>query len=487
MATLQIALALTGLVGASQPGETGWAPLFDGKDLSGWSCEGDPKGWTVEDGVLVTTGKIDGGWLKTDREYGNFVLRIEYMISGVGNSGIRIRSYRPDSVSPEVQILAPWTPTRDELHCTGSLYGHVAVSRRPDETPLAWHSMGIVCSGKDIRILVDGEVCTRANTDQVLTLKGLPPAGAIALQSSHSGPDEWVKFRRISIRDLDQDPVYVGQALRSSDAAARVSAQNRAAEIGAAMVPRLLALYDEATPQATRVARETLEWLVARASAREAARGAVEQALDAEVDGAYSGEARALAAGMLAFVGTDLSVAKLAGVLGDPVIRENALRSLISIGGPQACRALAESLGSLDDPGKLAVVVALGALRDPDTVDALTGEARDGAGPVRPAALRALGAIGDARAAETLVDASRSEDSDVRRAAIDGMLALAERQGDRGLSALLFRRASIPGATRGQRMRALAGARDLGDEKLVEDLEQAARTLDPGTLDRLPR
>jgi len=487
MVTLQIALVLTGLMGAPQEDIVGFAPLFNGKDLSGWSCEGDPKGWTVEDGILVTTGKVNGGWLRTDREFGCFVLRLEYMVSQTGNSGVRIRSYRPDTVWPEVQILAPWTPTRDELHCTGSLYGHVAVTRRPNEMPLRWHRMEIMCRGREIRVSVDGSVCTRANTDGVPTLKGLPLEGAIALQSSHSGPDEWVKFRNIGVRDLDAEPWYVAREIDSKDTQTRLHAQRCAVALGAAMVPELVWLYDGTPPEGDRTAEETLEWIVGLASADEASRAAVEEALMYEVDGPGGRDGWALAARMLAPVGTERSVDRLASVVNDPAVREDALRALVSIGGPAAGRALVEALGSLDHGKRLAVVTALGAARQPVAVDALIRVATAASRDLREAALRALGTIGDARAAAALVDASRSDNSDVRRAAIDGMLALAERQGDRGLSALLYRRASIPGATRGQRMRALASARALGDRKLAEDLERAARLLDPGVLDALQR
>src|SRR5262249_49417221 len=57
----------------------GFTKLFNGKDTTGWKAHnGDTKAWTVEDGVLGVNGK--GGWLMTEKEYGDFELRLEYKL-----------------------------------------------------------------------------------------------------------------------------------------------------------------------------------------------------------------------------------------------------------------------------------------------------------------------------------------------------------------------------------------------------------------------
>jgi hypothetical protein len=52
--------------------ESRWVALFDGRSMDGWTKvnAGD---WTVRDGVLAYTGG-GNGWLRTNREYGNFSL-----------------------------------------------------------------------------------------------------------------------------------------------------------------------------------------------------------------------------------------------------------------------------------------------------------------------------------------------------------------------------------------------------------------------------
>ena len=68
-------LALAGMSAVPQAQETGFTPLFNGKDLTGWvygTRNGAPnksgKGYQVENGVMFTT-KEDGGNLFTEKEY----------------------------------------------------------------------------------------------------------------------------------------------------------------------------------------------------------------------------------------------------------------------------------------------------------------------------------------------------------------------------------------------------------------------------------
>src|SRR3954470_20943882 len=70
--------------------------IFDGKTLNGW--EGDPKYWRVENGALVgeitpeTVLKANTFIIWRGGVTKDFELKVEYRISGNGNSGINYRS-----------------------------------------------------------------------------------------------------------------------------------------------------------------------------------------------------------------------------------------------------------------------------------------------------------------------------------------------------------------------------------------------------------
>jgi len=204
----------------------------------------------VTDGCIQSDGGKGGAWIRTAKQYANFVLRFDWKLSKTGNSGVLIRG---DEKSPwgsgfEVQLLAPWTPYRDDLHCTASLYGLVAVQHRPDETTLRWRTMEIACDRKNIVVKVDGQICTEANMDKVAALKTKALRGYIGLQDSHTGPGEWVKFRNIRLRNLDNDPKYVLKGLTDDDARVRALARQAACDIGVPMIGPLCNLLEEKPP-----------------------------------------------------------------------------------------------------------------------------------------------------------------------------------------------------------------------------------------------
>lgn len=83
-------LAVLCLVSQAHSGETPqFRDLFNGKDLTGWvNVNTDKDTWSVRDGLLVCTGKPIGV-MRTDRQYENFILHIEWRhMEPGGNSGV---------------------------------------------------------------------------------------------------------------------------------------------------------------------------------------------------------------------------------------------------------------------------------------------------------------------------------------------------------------------------------------------------------------
>src|SRR4030081_3665647 len=84
-----ILCSLLGTV-ASSADDDGFVAMFNGKDLSGWvnvNCA--PETFFVKDGMIITTGK-PVGFLRTERQYENFIAEFEWMhmnTKEVGNSG----------------------------------------------------------------------------------------------------------------------------------------------------------------------------------------------------------------------------------------------------------------------------------------------------------------------------------------------------------------------------------------------------------------
>ncbi len=114
----------------------GWKMLWDGKTSAGWvgvksGCKTFPtKGWVMKDGVLTVlpqTCIVNGKWGKlppeqanlggggdicTDREYKDFILKLEFKLTRAANSGIKYfyRQGVNKSSTLEYQILHPEHP-----------------------------------------------------------------------------------------------------------------------------------------------------------------------------------------------------------------------------------------------------------------------------------------------------------------------------------------------------------------------------------------
>lgn len=121
--------------------------LFNGKDLSGWvNVNTAPDTWKVKDGMLICSGHPIGV-MRSDRQYENFVLHIEWRhMEPGGNSGVFLwsaarpgeKNRLPDGI--EVQMLElDWpelhkkdgvTPPVAYVH--GELFGVGGVKIVPD-------------------------------------------------------------------------------------------------------------------------------------------------------------------------------------------------------------------------------------------------------------------------------------------------------------------------------------------------------------------
>ncbi len=74
--------------------DEGFIPLFDGKTLDGWTQRGGKAKYAVEDGIIVgtTAPNTVNSFLCTDKNYGDFILELDFKVDPELNSGVQIRS-----------------------------------------------------------------------------------------------------------------------------------------------------------------------------------------------------------------------------------------------------------------------------------------------------------------------------------------------------------------------------------------------------------
>ncbi len=178
--------------------------LFDGGSLDQWVIMGDPAGWQVVDETIRSEGGKNGNWIRSKREYDDFILRLEFRVAPGGNSGVFVRCTEqgnPWVTGHECQISNEHPP-RDDSHCTGSLYGSLPVLSRPDESPEVWRKIEILCKGTRIMVFVDNVKTVDVDQTEVDSIRNKPLKGFVGLQDSHTLAGMWVEYRNIEIREL---------------------------------------------------------------------------------------------------------------------------------------------------------------------------------------------------------------------------------------------------------------------------------------------
>jgi hypothetical protein len=217
MKSLAISLLVTfPLAAAAAEPPAGFTALFNGKDLSGWKPTGKAENWTAEDGMIVCK-KGGGGYLLTDKEYGDFEFRCEFRWSKEGgNSGVGIRTPEkgdPAYVGMEIQLIDDenWAKVhkfelKDTQH-TGSLYGVKASSKLANKPIGEWNAVRVVCKGRKIIVEMNGETINEVNLDEYEEAKGKTVPG-ILRDKGHVGFQSYnfrVEFRNVWIKTMKTD------------------------------------------------------------------------------------------------------------------------------------------------------------------------------------------------------------------------------------------------------------------------------------------
>ncbi len=209
MGLLLFSALLTGSLVAQEPGFTS---LFNGKNLDGWTLVGGHgPGYVVKDGIIECPAD-GGGNLYTEKEYGNFVLKLEYRLSPGGNNGVGIRAPLAGDAAyqgMEIQILDDTHERykgkiKSEQH-SGSVYD-VFPARTGFQKPAGeWNEYEITARGSNIHIKVNGVTIIHCDLNDVTEEKTLKRHPGIRRASGHIGflgHGTLVEFRNIRIKTL---------------------------------------------------------------------------------------------------------------------------------------------------------------------------------------------------------------------------------------------------------------------------------------------
>lgn len=189
----------------------GFKALFNGRNLDGWVTYNCPRSkWEVSGGELRTDGN-DGrnGWLLTEDQYGDFELRLEFMIFSKANSGVALRcpiEGDPAFQGMEVQIQDDESRPQDgPIRQTGAVYNVIPRSQNALKAIGEWNQLRITMQGRRIAVTLNDTSMLDASLDDYKDAAARNPGihrphGRIGLQT-HFGT---VKFRNIVIKPLNE-------------------------------------------------------------------------------------------------------------------------------------------------------------------------------------------------------------------------------------------------------------------------------------------
>ena len=227
---LRLSFALVGLLALSLPAraadEEGFKPLFDGKSLTGWKQHGGAAKYRVENGEIVgqCVPNTQNSFLCTEKDYGDFILEVEWKVSPKLNSGIQIRS---QVFEKETELDLEGKKRKipaDRVHgyqveidpdvergrlFSGAIYdearrGRFLADLKDNEAarkafkPGEWNKFRVECRGDSIKTWINGVPAVDLHDN-------MTPKGLIALQVHQVGaktdPLE-VRWRNIKIKEL---------------------------------------------------------------------------------------------------------------------------------------------------------------------------------------------------------------------------------------------------------------------------------------------
>ena len=203
-AACALLLSLAAPIGAQQP-----VPIFNGVDLDGWTVHGTER-WFVDDGELVCESGPDAayGYLRTNAQYRDFELTLEFRQEADGNSGVFFRSTL-DGV-----IITGW---QAEVAPPGLFsggiyesYGRGWLAQPPPQRDAAlrmgeWNTMRIRVVGPRVTTWLNGTEMVDL-TDETIGAA----TGHIALQI-HDGGGIRVRWRNLRLVEYPEESTQGGR------------------------------------------------------------------------------------------------------------------------------------------------------------------------------------------------------------------------------------------------------------------------------------
>lgn len=184
----------------------GFVSMFDGQTFEGW--QGALDQYEIVEGSIVSKA---GGNIFTQKEYTDFIWRMEFKLPPGGNNGLAIRYSGQGTPAYagmcELQVLddtAEQYADLDPRQFHGSIYGKVAAKRGHLNPVGEWNVQEVTVLGSRIKIVLNGTTILDADQAKATEFlnekftKAIPESGYLGFAGHGPG----VAFRNLSIKEL---------------------------------------------------------------------------------------------------------------------------------------------------------------------------------------------------------------------------------------------------------------------------------------------
>ncbi|MDA1165173.1 MAG: DUF1080 domain-containing protein [Planctomycetota bacterium] len=219
---IALAISATTFSSGSAADGDGWASLFDGKTLNGWTQKNGTAKYEVTDGTIhgTTSEGSPNSFLCSDKEYGDFELEFEVKVHNSLNSGCQIRSKTKETdgknkneqfgrvYGPQCEIEASGANGAEAGYIYGEATGRGWLTPQERLKPHKvmkdgdWNKFRIVAKGAHIQTWINGEAIADLTDEEIFKTH---PTGFIGLQvhgiKKGDGPFD-VSWKNIRIKEL---------------------------------------------------------------------------------------------------------------------------------------------------------------------------------------------------------------------------------------------------------------------------------------------
>ncbi len=191
---------------AADKPEKGFKPLFNGKDLTGWTkAKESEDSFSVHEGAIVAKGpRCHLYYTGPNANFENFELKVDVMTAEKSNGGIYFHTAYQEKGWPSKGFEVQVNNSHGDWRRTGGLYS-IADNKEKVADDGKWFTEHIVVKGRKVTIFVDGKKASE--WDQPADWKGTKEfpdraltSGTIALQAHD--PGSTIHYKNIRIKRL---------------------------------------------------------------------------------------------------------------------------------------------------------------------------------------------------------------------------------------------------------------------------------------------